>query len=119
MLTYSFFLFQHVNPELLQVYQAANGLTPSKTIAFSGQLTIGTGSVCFDMDSAATDGRPALRFPRKDLKSFRRIEGDANCIQLQLIDGREIVVGQFSFPRLEVESAVALLEELVGGRGGT
>ena len=100
--------------KILQRYHPMdNDFTPTKVIAFSGQFTIASASVVFELDSGAADGRPPVRVPRASLEKFYRMENDPHTIMLQLKNGQQMVLGKFSFPRLEIDSCLALLEQLL------
>lgn len=97
--------------KLIQSYSPTrNDFTGSKNIAFSGQLHIATEHVCFELDGAGGATAAPISIPKSELKGVER-EGDALRIELTG-DNREIIVGAFSLPRLEVESALTLLQSL-------
>jgi len=97
--------------KLIQRYQSLNGFTPPKNIAFSGQLHVTARHIVFELDNPSqVDGNTfdyTVRLDRQDLQAVRR---DGDVLHLSVSDGKDVVFGAFSFPRLEVESALALLE---------
>lgn len=98
--------------KLIQRYQSLNGLTPPKNIAFSGQLHIAAHHIVFELDNSsqmAADNSVGnnIRLDRQELKAVKR---DGDVLHLEVKDGKDIIFGAFSFPKLEVESALALLE---------
>lgn len=100
--------------KILQRYHPIdNDFTQTKVIAFSGHFTIASASVVFELDSAAPDGQAPVRVPRSDIVGFSRDDNGQNKIILQLINGRQMILGQFRFPDLELDSCIALLEQLV------
>ena len=96
--------------KLIQTYSPSNNdFTPPKNIAFTGLLHVASGHVCFELDGAGGVGTP-VSVPKADLKAVVR-EGDA--LRVALSGDRELVIGAFSLPKLEVESAFALLTSLM------
>jgi len=96
--------------KLIQSYSPTkNDFTGSKNIAFSGQLHIATGHVFFELDGAGGASAAPVSIPKSELKGVER-EGDA--LRIELLDNRELIVGAFSLPRLEIESALTLLKSL-------
>lgn len=96
--------------KLIQSYSPSkNDFTGPKNIAFSGQLHVATEHVCFELDGAGGASAAPISIPRKELKGVHR-EGDA--LRIELLDNRELIVGAFSLPRLEVESALTLIQSL-------
>lgn len=96
--------------KLIQTYSPSNNdFTPPKNIAFSGLLHVASGHICFELDGSGGAGAP-VSIPRADVKGVMR-EGDA--LRVTLSGDRELVVGAFSLPKLEVESAFTLLSSLV------
>lgn len=100
--------------KLIQTYTPSNNdFTGPKSIGFSGQLHIASAHVCFELDGAGGGAAP-ISIPREMLQSFSREE---EGIEIKLKGGQSLVLGQFSLPKLEVESAVALLEVLTSEEG--
>lgn len=96
--------------KLIQTYSPSNNdFTPPKNIAFSGLLHVASGHICFELDGAGGAGTP-VSVPKADVKGVLR-EGDA--LRVALSGDRELVIGAFSLPKLEVESAFTLLSSLV------
>lgn len=96
--------------KLLQQYLPSNNsFTGSKTIGFSCQLHIASKVIAIELDSSAT---PIVIHATEIQKVF---EKDRETIVLELSGGRSVYIGHFSFPHLEVESAVALLKKCVDG----
>jgi hypothetical protein len=91
-----------------------NNFTAVKNIAFSGQLHVATGHVCFELDGAGGASAP-ISISKKELIGVIR-EGDA--LRIGLSGDRELILGAFSLPRLEVESALALVQSLVDSNSG-
>lgn len=97
--------------KIIQSYSPTNNsFTGPKNIAFSGQLHVATGHVCFELDGAGGASAEPISIPKNQIIGVVR-EGDA--LRIGLSEGRELIVGAFSLPRLEVESALTLLQGLV------
>ena len=100
--------------KLIQQYAAVkNDFTPPKNIAFSGQLHVAARHIAFELDAAMGSGDPAISLAASEVVSVVR-EGDA--LRVGLSRGREMCVGAFSLPKLEVESAFALLSGLCSSK---
>jgi hypothetical protein len=95
--------------KLIQQYVATyNTFTPPKKIGYSGQLHILTNHIAFEFDSTIK----SVVIPVKDLQNVKQEGGEV--IVMGLSGSRELVVGQFAYPQLEIESAMALLESRTG-----
>jgi hypothetical protein len=107
-------IFEAFRCKLIQQYAPANNtFTPPKNIAFSGVLHVAARHVCFELDGGGGAAAPVV-IPAGELAGVSR-EGDA--LRVALTGDREVVVGAFSLPKLEVESALALLQGLCDGNG--
>lgn len=102
--------------KLIQQYApVGNSFTPAKNIAFSGQLHIATASVSFELDGAGGAAARPVHVPASNIAEFVR-EGDAIVVKLNGPgEAKSFVLGQFALPKLEVDSALALLEHLTSG----
>jgi hypothetical protein len=97
--------------KIIQSYSPTkNNFTGPKNIAFSGQLHVATGHVCFELDGTGGASAAPISISKKELVGVER-EGDA--LRIELSGNRELIVGAFSLPRLEVESALTLVQSLV------
>lgn len=96
--------------KLIQQYVASNNsFTPPKTIGFSGQLHIASNYVIFEFDNRS-NGKPVV-IPVADVNNVQQNEEEQRegVIVMNLKGGRTLICGQFSFPKLEIESALLLL----------
>lgn len=96
--------------KLIQQYVASNNsFTPPKTIGFSGHLHIASNYVIFEFDNRS-NGKPVV-IPVADVNNVQQNEEEQRegVIVMNLKGGRSLICGQFSFPKLEIESAMLLL----------
>lgn len=95
--------------KMLQKYNPTNNsFTPQKIISFSGQLHIAGSHVCFELDGSVS-GKP-ISLKKEEIVSFDVV--DKSAIEITLVEGRSLIVGQFSF-QMELDSAALLLEKFV------
>jgi hypothetical protein len=104
--------------KLIQQYDpVGNAFTPRKSIAFAGQLYITSACACFQLDAPGGGAAPppVIKVPAAQIEGFAK-EGDAIRLQLGGGGGAAMVLGGFALPKLEVDSALALLEHLTEAR---
>lgn len=96
--------------KMIQQYVASNNsFTPPKTIGFSGQLHIASNHVIFEFDNRS-NGKPVV-IPVADVNTVQQNDEEQleGVLVMNLKGSRTLVCGQFSFPKLEIESALLLL----------
>ena len=95
--------------KLIQQYMATyNTFTPPKKLGFGGLLHIMTNHIVFEFDSTIK----SIVISLKDIQNVKQESGEV--IVMGLSGSRELIVGQFAYPQLEIESALALLESKTG-----